>query len=241
MIKRIFSKVTPIQVISLAAFAILIASVLGVGYLLLQDRDRVVSNNDRLIQIYDDLYKQTQAEGIQPTTPDPSSVKSDSQDGVLVGPRGADGATGQAGRAPTSAEVLAAVRSYCATNNSCMGERGQAGAKGDKGEPGAASTIPGPSGSAGANGKDSTVPGPAGSPGADGATGATGPQGPAGADSTVPGPTGPAGANGLNGSDGRGVGSISCMMGSDLLNTYFVFYDTEGVEISRVAGSCVPG
>jgi hypothetical protein len=247
MIKRAFRGVTAIQVISLVVFAALVASVLGVGYLLLQDRDRVVNNNDRLIQIYDDLYRQSQAEGIDPTTPDPSSVKNDSQSGNLVGPRGETGSAGQAGRAPTGAEVLAAVRSYCSANNDCMGERGQAGAKGDKGDPGAASTVPGPSGVAGSNGKDSTVAGPAGSNGLDGAngsTGATGPQGPPGADSTVPGPVGPSGApgaNGLNGADGRGVGGISCMMGSDLLNTYFVFYDTAGLEISRVAGSCVPG
>lgn len=186
MIKRIFSKVTAIQVISLSAFAILIASVLGVGYLLLQDRDRVVNNNDRLIQIYDDLYKQTQAQGIEPTTPDPSSVKSDSEDGTLVGPRGATGSVGAQGavgpRGPQGE----------------MGERGQTGPQGAPGEPGVAGKdgLPGAAGAAGAKGE-------AGAKGADGAQGAPGIPG-------AQGPAGPQGAPGVNGMDGRGIQSLAC-------------------------------
>lgn len=210
MIKRIFRGATFIQVISLLVFAALVASVIAVGFLLLQDRDRVVNNNDRLIQIYDDLYRQSQAEGIEPTTPDPSSVKSDSQGGVITGPQGA---AGQAGRAPTDAEILAAVRSYCA-NGSCMGERGQAGDTGESitgpaGAPGAAGkdgqSIKGETGSAGlngANGQDSTVPGP------------QGPAGPAGAD----GAPGVPGTNGTNGAPGAGISSITCD-GQDLIIT----------------------
>lgn len=224
MIKRVFSKVTAIQVISLSAFAILIASVLGVGYLLLQDRDRVVTNNDRLIQIYDDLYKQSQAQGIEPTTPDPSSVKSDSQDGVIVGPRGADGATGQAGRAPTSAEILAAVKSYCSTADACMGQRGQAGPEGQKGDAGAtgAAGPKGDTGATGTSGKDSMVAGPAGPKGDTGATGATG------ADSTVPGPQGPAGPTGAQGAS---VLRISCM------GTTLVFYGEGDSQLGTVPNS----
>lgn len=228
MIKRIFRGVTVIQVVSLFVFAALLASVLGFGLLLLQDRDRVVSNNDRLIEIYDDLYRQSQAQGIDPTTPDPSSVKNDSESGSLVGPRGETGASGQAGRAPTSAEILAAVRSYCTTGTACMGERGQAGAKGDKGDTGAASTIPGPTGQAGAAGKDSTVPGPVGPQGATGATG------PAGADSTVPGPAGPTGATGpagQNGAPGASVLRISCT------GTTLVFYGEGDSQLGTVPNS----
>ena len=47
---------------------------------------------------------------------------------------------------------------------------GQVGPKGDKGDPGADSTVPGPAGRDGVNGSDSTVPGPEGPPGRDGTT-----------------------------------------------------------------------
>ena len=47
---------------------------------------------------------------------------------------------------------------------------GQVGPKGDKGDPGADSTVPGPAGRDGVNGSDSTGPGPEGPPGRDGTT-----------------------------------------------------------------------
>ena len=62
--------------------------------------------------------------------------------------------------------------------------------KGDKGEAGADSTVPGPKGEAGA---DSAVPGPKGEAGADSVV--PGPKGEAGANSVVPGPKGEAGAD----------------------------------------------
>lgn len=207
--RRILRKVNLIQVVSLSAFAFLIASILGVGYLLLQDRDRVVTNNERLIEIYDDLYRQSQAQGIEPTTPDPSSVKQDSQASTIVGPAGEDGETGAQG--PRGE----------------MGMRGQAGPQGDpgpagpKGEPGSDSSVPGPrgaTGATGAKGADSTVAGPQGTTGAQGATGATGPQG-------EPGQAGPQGANGSS------VVKISCINGT------IVFYGENDMELGRQPNS----
>lgn len=93
---------------------------------------------------------------------------------------GAQGVQGRTGPGPTAAQIAAAVDDWCGAGM-CRGESG------DRGHPGADSTVAGPQGSQGAQGEpgqDSTVPGPAG------------PAGPAGADSTVPGPQGIRGTQG---------------------------------------------
>lgn len=209
MIKKIFTRVSAVQVFSFLAFAVLIASVLGIGLLLLQDRDRVVTNNERLIEIYDDLYRQSQAQGVEPTTPDPNTVKEDAKSNTIAGPAGADGQTGPQG---PRGEMGARGQT---------GPQGEPGPAGEKGEPGAPSTVPGPKGATGAagangqNGADSTVPGP------------IGPQG-------IPGPkgdTGAAGASGANGSNGSSVVKISCVNGT------IVFYGENDMELGRQPNS----
>jgi len=67
---------------------------------------------------------------------------------------------------------------------------------GPRGPAGESSTVPGPRGANGTDGKDSTVPGPPGPVGPVGPVGPMGPAGPAGLDSTVPGPIGPMGPAG---------------------------------------------
>lgn len=100
-----------------------------------------------------------------------------------------------------------------------------AGSPGSRGEVGP-SGPPGPSGLNGSDGQpgaDSTVPGPTGPAGADGKNGVDGQDGQPGADSTVPGPVGPAGppgpagADGANGTDGRnGTDGQTCPDGYSL-------------------------
>ena len=120
------------------------------------------------------------------------------------------------------------------------------GPRGERGEPGRDSTVPGPQGPPGRpgrDGEDSTVPGPPGPPGADstapgppGRDGKDGAPGADGADSTVPGPPGPAGPPGKDGKDstvpgpegpagpagrdGRGIASIQCQENGTWLITY---------------------
>lgn len=189
----------------------------------------VVVYNDRreLIKTNQALIEQVKSTGQVPVVDSPNEVvRGDAGSPGETGPRGAQG---EAGRPPTSAEILAAIRSYCA-DGKCMGERGQVGASG---APGADSTIPGPSG---ASGKDSTVPGPQGSSGATGPAGAdsqvpgpAGPMGAAGADSTVPGPPG------VNGVDGRGISTVRC----DGLSLIFTYTDGTSNSVA-LPGGCIP-
>lgn len=217
MIRRAFRGVTAIQVISLVVFAALVASVLGVGYLLLQDRDRVVNNNDRLIEIYDDLYRQSQAEGIEPTTPEPGSVKEESQGGSIAGPRGATGNTGSIGATGPRGP---------------QGEMGMRGQAGPVGETGAA-------GSNGAAGKDgaSGARGPVGDSGTQGVPGLTGPQGatgeagPAGSQ----GAPGEVGATGATGATGNGIADIYC----DGMSLVIVYTDSTTDSV-MLPGGCIP-
>jgi len=143
-----------------------------------------------------------------------------------TGPRGPQGLTGATGRAPTAAEVRAAVISYCATGR-CDGTgptnaqvaqavaiycvdgrcRGTDGRDGKDGE-----SIRGEAGPQGATGErgpgptDAQIKAAVADYCADGRCrgpeGPAGPTGPAGADSTVPGPQGeqgPAGPQGIPG------------------------------------------
>src|SRR6266550_1199287 len=89
------------------------------------------------------------------------------------------------------------------------GERGAQGERGEKGEPGV-SNIPGPVGNTGERGPAGEK-GERGEKGEVGPTGEHGPVGETGApgrDSTVPGPTGPQGLEGLRGPQGK-PGDIS--------------------------------
>lgn len=79
---------------------------------------------------------------------------------------------------------------------------GSKGDQGEKGDPGAASVVPGPRGAEGPAGKDSVVPGPRGAEGPAGKDGVDGAPGAPGADSTVAGPAGKDGADGAPGKDG---------------------------------------
>ncbi|WP_295012014.1 hypothetical protein [uncultured Microbacterium sp.] len=104
---------------------------------------------------------------------------------------GATGATGSPGRAPTTAEISAAVAAYCAQNNGCDGKNGADGSNG----------------AAGADGQDAPAVtadqiaaaiqecfssgaciAPKGDTGATGADGATGPSGPACTEGYTPTP-----------------------------------------------------
>lgn len=131
-----------------------------------------------------------------------------------TGPDGTDGRDGARGPGPTTAQIAAAVDSWCGIDARCQGPQGAAGAPGKDGKD---STVPGPQGPAGPAGKDSTVPGP------QGPQGPAGPAGPAGKDSTVPGPkgdtgptgpAGPAGKDGAAGSPGVSIVKVECPFGN---------------------------
>lgn len=71
-----------------------------------------------------------------------------------------------AGRAPTSGEISAAVTAYLKDHPPARGPSGATGSPGPRGEPGETVTgPPGPAGKDGQDGKDSTVPGPKGDQG----------------------------------------------------------------------------
>lgn len=212
------------------------------------DQERRESSNAlaALQDEYQGLYMEyTEAVGGEPEAATPSQVN-DAVEQATPGPVGATGATGANGRAPTAAEIGAAVRAYCAVLNQCIGERGQDGSDGEPGETGApgADGEDGSAGADGANGLNGArgsdgsngVNGAKGEAGAAGAAGAQGPAGPKGETGAI-GPVGPAGPPGPEGASSAGVTGVSCIM--DGLTSYFVFSGPSG-EISRVQGSCIP-
>lgn len=212
MIRLLRHKTTWTKVISILSVVIFAGLLVTVAAILLSDRQRVMDNNTRLVEIYGELYKQTEDQGIEPTTPDPGQVKEDSQESI-VGPRGATGSTGGVGpvgpRGPQGE----------------MGMRGQTGPAGEPGEVGAP----------GAAGKDGAV-GSRGLPGVNGEAGASGPVGPAGAAGAqgIPGPQGIPGATGpagQNGAPGASVLRISCM------GTTLVFYGEGDSQLGAVPNS----
>lgn len=226
MIRLLRHKTTWTKIISVLSVVIFAGLLVTVAAILLSDRQRVMDNNTRLIEIYGELYEQTEQQGIEPTTPDPGQVEKESREAV-VGPRGATGPVGNVGPRGPQGE---------------MGLRGQDGPPGPAGE-----SVTGPKGDTGAAGEDGqSIKGDQGAAGADsevpgpqGPVGATGPQGAAGADSTVPGPQGaigPIGPAGPQGAAGTGIVSITCSG-----NTMTVNF-TDGTSSTLLLGTtCMPG
>lgn len=191
MIRILKEKTTWTKIISVMSVIVFAALIVTVAVILLSDRQRVMDNNARLVELYGELYEQSEKQGVDPTTPDPGIVKKESNE-VVAGPRGATGATGSSGS---------------------VGPRGPAGPQGVMGERGQAGPA-GPTGAAGEVGK-AGIDGSNGLPGGRGNDGATGAAGPAGADGApgtpgAAGATGPQGEPGINGSDGRGIQSLTC-------------------------------
>jgi len=162
------------------------------------------SRYDRLFEEYKSLYDQSQKEGVEPLTTDPSDVPSaaTSSSSGTPGTPGATGSTGDAG--PPG-------------KDGADGADGRDGRNGDDGSPGTAGGI----GAAGEMG----VPGQTGTPGADGATGPPGPAGPAGAPGT-------AGKDGADGKDGRGVAAVSCVLTDTGSAFRFTFTDATTSDVA---------
>jgi len=162
------------------------------------------SRYDRLFEEYKSLYDQSQKEGVEPLTTDPSEVPS-AATSSSSGTPGATGSTGDAG--PPG-------------KDGADGADGRDGRNGDDGSPGSAGGI-GATGTAGEMG----VPGQTGPPGADGAAGPQGPAGPAG----TPGADG---KNGADGKDGRGVASVSCVLTDTGSAFRFTFTDATTSDVA---------
>lgn len=111
-----------------------------------------VDNAERLYEQLLELGEDPQGE--RPSTVAPSTT--------IQGEPGARGPTGAPGRAPTDAEVAAAVAKYCA-QNACVGATGATGPAGTDGE-----SITGPQGPQGPPGE--SIVGPQGPPGPTGPT-----------------------------------------------------------------------
>ena len=216
MIRLLRHKTTWTKIISILSVVIFAALLVTVAAILLSDRQRVMDNNTRLIEIYGELYKQTEEQGIEPTTPDPGQVKQDSQEAV-AGPRGATGSTGNIG--PTGPR----------------GPQGEMGVRGQAGPPG----EPGPAGSPGAAGKDgvSGLRGLSGENGSQGLPGVAGPQGPQGEPGATgaQGAPGEVGAQGPAGATGNGIADIYC----DGMTMTIVYTDATTDSVI-LPGGCVP-
>lgn len=150
--------------LSFWAYCLTLAVAVGAVIALLwfqQDRiNRANARYDTLLDSYIELTGDcAMADDCTTDTPDPSDVPQEGVPGA-AGEPGEKGERGEAGRAPTPAEILMAVASYC-EDGRCIGPKGDD------------SSIPGPPGSNGTNGQN-------------GADGATGPQGPAGEPGRAP-------------------------------------------------------
>jgi len=169
---------------SRSAFIANIVAVLGillallfVSYLMYQNaalRSDLQSSQANAQQLYEQLLD----EGVVPEADKPAEV--------ITGTPGTPGATGERGPkgdSVTPADVRIAILEYCSVRMDC------------RGEPGPASTVPGP---AGRDGGDSSVPGPQGPPGADGDPGSPG----------------------APGAEGRGIATITCQDEGNWLITY---------------------
>lgn len=135
---------------------------------------------EELATQYASLYQQAESQGVQPDTPEPSSLPT-------AGPRGEQGARGEPGApGPVGPPGMPGMLGPAGPAGApgLVGERGSTGTPGADGAPGAAGPA-GPAGPAGASGE----PGPAGPAGPAGDIGPAGP----------PGPEGPPGATGLAG------------------------------------------
>lgn len=162
------------------------------------------SRYDRLFEEYKSLYDQSQKEGVEPLTTDPSDVPS-AATSATSGIPGATGSTGAIG--PPGQDGADGVD----------GADGRDGRNGDDGSAGTA-------GSTGASG-DMGVPGQMGAPGVDGATGPQGPAGPSGS-------TGAAGKDGADGKNGRGVASVTCVLTDTGTAFRFTFTDATTSDVS---------
>lgn len=129
-----------------------------------EERADLIAQLDEQSSKVDALFEQLQALGEDPVV-EPDEEKPKSEPGL--GPVGPTGPQGVPGRTPSSAEVLAAVLTYCATHGECAGPQGPIGMTGADGE-----TIVGPQGPAG-----ETVVGPVGPQGPAGETGTPGADG----------------------------------------------------------------
>ncbi|MBF4628883.1 collagen-like protein [Curtobacterium flaccumfaciens] len=150
------------------------------------------SRYDRLFEEYKSLYDQSQKEGVEPLTTDPSDVPSAATSSTSGTP-GATGATGPPGK------------------DGADGADGADGRDGRNGDDGSAGTA----GSTGASG-DMGVPGQAGAPGVDGATGTQGPAGPSG----TTGAAGKDGADGKNGRGVASVTCVLTVAGTAFRFTF---------------------
>lgn len=216
MIRLLRHKTTWTKIISIVSVVIFAALLVTVAAILLSDRQRVMDNNTRLIEIYGELYKQTEEQGIEPTTPDPGQVKEDSAEAV-AGPRGATGSAGSVG--PTGPR----------------GPQGEMGVRGQAGPPG----EPGAAGSPGVAGKDgvSGLRGPSGENGSQGLPGVAGPQGPQGEPGATgaQGAPGEVGAQGPVGATGTGIADIYC----DGMSLVIVYTDSTTDSVV-LPGGCIP-
>lgn len=123
----------------------LLAAVLGFGFYLAVANTAAREDRSNLILQLD--------ENSSTSTPGPTGP---------TGPTGPQGVPGEDGPAPTAAEVLAAVQTYCASVGGCRGTDGTNGTNGINGLPGIpGESIVGPAG-------------PQGDPGTPGAPGAAG-------------------------------------------------------------------
>lgn len=141
-----------------------------------QERQAIL---EQLAADYAALYAEAEAEGVNPSAPDPGKVvpesvaaRGEKGDRGAPGPVGPQGPRGEDGR---DGDDGADGKTGPAGPSGAKGPAGAAGAKGDQGEPGAT----GPQGPAGPKG-DPGEPGPRGPEGPQGPPGPEGPQGPAG-------------------------------------------------------------
>lgn len=170
--------------LGVAVFALLIATLSFIGFLMIRNVDQAntIHAKDALIQQLsesnDALRDQLLEADLQPVAP-PAEEIADAYPAATSGPPGEKGERGFAGQNATPDMVSLAVELYCAVHNDCTGEPGAAGppgAVGTQGPPGESiqgppgDTITGPPGADGAPG----APGADGAPGAPGADGAAG-------------------------------------------------------------------
>jgi hypothetical protein len=143
--------------------------------------------------------------GLKPSTPSRARRRSD-----LVWAAGVLAVVLVLGYVLVTVHTLSIQRDALVEQVRSLGGTPVVGARGERGDPGPTSTVPGPQGpagapgSAGAPGPVSTIPGPSGPPGPIGPSSTVpGPAGAPGADSTVPGPVGPVGSPGTAGQAGQ--------------------------------------
>lgn len=174
-----------------------------------------------------DLWDQLRSLGQVPEGENPKNLPAPTPDPELLkGDPGAPGARGPAGRPPTYQEIASVVTAYCAQNNFCRGPQGDSVSS---------EQITASVALFCANEACRGEAGPQGPQGPQGETGATGSTG-------AVGPAGPTGADGAAGAPGRGLASVSCVLGDPETHpavTYLRFTYTDA-QFDDVEAPCTP-